>query len=129
MDFPTPELPVKAETFPGQQLAHLVHALAGDRGNFQAGHPGQIVHLFKGRGALQIGFGQHQNGLDVLQLRHGNGLVHNQGFGVGVPQRGDDEQLVDVGDGRPHQEVAPGQDLLQGAGAVLLGQDAHPIPA
>ena len=105
---PTPELPVRHESFPASAARSAPIPSQRLRG-------GQIVLIDddEGRDALQLGDGEHAVDEERLRHRHGAGGQH--------------DQLVDIGNGGADEGILAGQKLLEHALARALPRDADEI--
>ena len=73
----------------------------------------------------QVRLGDDQNRLDILIDGRRGQFIQYAGAGHRLGRAGHDEQHIQVGDGRPHEHILAGGDLVD---HVTLGVQGHNVP-
>ncbi len=86
-----------------------------------------MIYRLQSRRILQIGFGNHQQRLNLIVLRDGDQLIQQHQVRQRFGDRGDHRQLIQIGNRRSHQQIASRQDTLKRAGLLGLHGNFHPV--
>ena len=115
VDLPTPEWPTRTLSFPASSAAQLVECLLGQRAaEHDPAHAERCVDRQDRLGPGEIGLGQAEHGLEPGVVGGDQEPVDQPEPWRRVGERGDDHELVGVGDDRPLDRVGvigrPAQD-------------------